>query len=477
MWLKLLVIGIVLALFALAIRAVIRANKPAARPAPQREAPSLDEQLDLLAEAGGQIAHYCWTGVGQHLNASQTSRAISLLQALTGSYDRFGANLQQPAPPLNDPAGWDLVAPETRARTLALDRLPLGPGRNGWVTARDAYRAMLAGEPYPLRALVGFGSNLLLSQPDAEEGWRALAGLDFYLHLDQVMTPTAELADIVLPVASGWEREGLRAGFDCTPEAQFHLQLKPAVIPPVGECRSDLDVVFDLACRLGLGEQFFGGDVDAALAWQLAPTGVSLETLRAAPAGVRLPGAPSERRYAAAGPDGQPRGFATPSRRVELWSETLRQAGQTALPVPDAAAPPAADFPLTLGTAKHVAYCHSQHRHVPALRRLLPEPQLELNPETAAAHGIAAGAWVEVVTPGGRFRAKARLSDALHPRSAMATHGWWAACEQAGQPGFPLAGTQSANVNAAVPTAAEDPVSGSIPLRSTPCRVAPLPAG
>ncbi len=52
MWLKLLVIGIVLALFALAIYAVIRANRPAARPAPQREAPSLDKQLDLLAEAG-----------------------------------------------------------------------------------------------------------------------------------------------------------------------------------------------------------------------------------------------------------------------------------------------------------------------------------------------------------------------------------------------------------------------------------------
>lgn len=52
MWLKLLVIGIVLALFALAIHAVIRANRPAARPAPQREAPSLGEQLDLLAEAG-----------------------------------------------------------------------------------------------------------------------------------------------------------------------------------------------------------------------------------------------------------------------------------------------------------------------------------------------------------------------------------------------------------------------------------------
>lgn len=52
MWLKLLVIGIVLALFALAIRAVVRANRPAARPAPQREAPSLDDQLDLLAEAG-----------------------------------------------------------------------------------------------------------------------------------------------------------------------------------------------------------------------------------------------------------------------------------------------------------------------------------------------------------------------------------------------------------------------------------------
>lgn len=439
-------------------------------------AASLRRAADLLAEAEGQVAHYCWTGVGQHLTASQTSRAISLLQALTGSYDRFGANLQQPGVALNDPAGWDLVRPETRARTLGLDRRPLGPGRGGWVTARDAYAAMLTGEPYPVRGLVGFGSNLLLSQPDAGRGREALAGLDFFLHLDQVMTPTAEMADIVLPVASGWEREGLTGGFACSPEAQFHLQLKPAVVAPRGESRSDREIVFDLACRLGLGEDFFQGDVDAALAWQLEPSGVELAALRAAPGGIRLPGEPRERRYAERQADGRPRGFATPTRRAEIWSETLMQAGQAPLPVPAETTAAAADFDLVLTTAKNVAFCHSQHRHVPALRRLQPDPQLELHPETAAAKGIEAGSWVEVTTPGGIFRARAHLTDGIHPRTLAATHGWWQACAALEKPAYPLAGAASANVNGAVATLSEDPISGSIPLRSTPCRVAPAAA-
>ncbi len=436
---------------------------------------ALRRAADLLAEAGGQVAHYSWTGVGQHLNASQTGRAISLLQALTGSYDRVGANLQEPPPPMNDAAGWGLVEEDTKAQVLGLQRRPLGPGRNGWITARDAYGAMLEDAPYAVRGLVGFGANLLLSQPDGDRGQEALAGLDFYVHLDSVMTPTAAYADIVLPVSTGWEREGLCAGFACTAESQFYLQLKPAVIAPRGEARSDLEIVFDLACRLGLGDQFFQGDSDAALTWQLAPTGVSLAELRANPAGLRLPGRPGERRYALPDAEGAPRGFATPSRRVEIWSEQLLQVGQAPLPVYTPPLPrgdPA--FDLTLTTAKTVAFCHSQHRHVPALRRLVPAPQLELHPRTASERGIVAGALIEVTTPRGQFRARARLTEGLHPRTLSAQHGWWQACDALDEPAYPVTGEGTANVNAVVSTQLEDPISGSIPLRSTPCRVAPV---
>ena len=61
---------------------------------------------------------------------------------------------------------------------------------------------MLEGKPYPIRGLIGFGANMLMSQADGVYGRKALASLDFYAHLDLFMTPTAALADVVLPAAS-----------------------------------------------------------------------------------------------------------------------------------------------------------------------------------------------------------------------------------------------------------------------------------
>ena len=116
-----------------------------------------------------------------------------------------------------------------------------------------------------------------------------LAALDFYAHADLFMTPTAELADVVLPVASCFEREALKIGFEISAEAQSHVQLRQAIVAPPGEARSDTDIVLGLATRLGLGEHFWNGDVDAAYRQQLGPSGISLEQLRAQPAGLRKP--------------------------------------------------------------------------------------------------------------------------------------------------------------------------------------------
>jgi anaerobic selenocysteine-containing dehydrogenase len=69
-----------------------------------------------------------------------------------------------------------------------------------------------------------------------------------------------------LPVCSAWEREGLQAGFQVSAAAEAQVQLRPALVPPQGESRSDTWIVFELAKRLGLADQFFGGDPEAALA-------------------------------------------------------------------------------------------------------------------------------------------------------------------------------------------------------------------
>src|SRR5258707_7417953 len=129
--------------------------------------------------------------------------------------------------------------------------------------------------PYPVRGLIGFGANLLLARGDPGRGRAALAALDFYAHADLFMTPTAALADIVLPVASCFECEALKVGFEISEDAQSQVQLRQAIVAPPGQARRDSDIIFDLAVRLGLGEHFWNGDVDAAYRHQLGPSGIA----------------------------------------------------------------------------------------------------------------------------------------------------------------------------------------------------------
>ena len=89
--------------------------------------------------------------------------------------------------------------------------------------------------------------------------------------------------------------------------------------------------MFDLACRLGLGTHFWDGDVEAAYRYQLGPSGVSLDALREHPGGVRVPLQTRYRKFAEQ-TDGIPTGFATPTRKIELYSETLLEHGYPPLP-------------------------------------------------------------------------------------------------------------------------------------------------
>ena len=91
------------------------------------------------------------------------------------------------------------------------------------------------------------------------------------------------------------------------------VQLRPPVVPPLHESRSDLEILFDLATRLGVGAHFFDGDLDAAFNYQLAPSGLTVQQLRAHPMGMRVEAQTRYQKYAEIDPQtGQPHGFQTP---------------------------------------------------------------------------------------------------------------------------------------------------------------------
>jgi anaerobic selenocysteine-containing dehydrogenase len=428
------------------------------------------------------VAFYTWSGLEQHAGTTQIVRAIGQLYALIGSLDTPGGNVLFPSVPANRVDGADLLAAEQRAKTIGLAKRPLGGARFEYVTGEDLYTAALDGDPYRVRGLVNFGANLVMAHGDSARGRDALAALDFFVHADLFLNPTAELADIVLPVASAFETEGLRIGFEISEAAQSLVQLRPALVAPRGESRSDLQIIFALATRLGLDKHFWYGDIDAAWRHQLAPSGVTLEQLRAERAGIRVPLSTRYRKYAE--PDGdRPRGFRTPSRKVELYSEVLAEHGYPPLPVfeepptsPRSRPDLAERYPLILTCAKSLRFCESQHRNLASLRRAAPDPQVELHPDTALARGIAAGDWVSIDTPHGSISARARLNSGLSPDVVVGQHGWWQACGELGLPGYPPYGPGSANLNLVLRQGPSDPTGGSSPLRSSMCEVVRRPA-
>ena len=427
---------------------------PAARVAEVTGVPA--EQVEAAARlmAGNlPLSFFTWTGTCQQTNATQSGRAIATLYALTGCLDAPGGNVWFTKPPVADIAGFEWVGAETRNQTLGLDERPLGPPQKGWITTRDLFRAIADGTPYPVSCFLSFGSNFLLSKPNTRLTDEALAKLDFFALAELHETPTARYADLLLPVCTAWEREGLQAGFQVGAAAEAHVQLRPALVPPRGESRADTWIVFELAKRLGLADRFFGGDPQAALAQVLAPAGLTPETLRAQPRGVALPLQTRYRKY-------RQNGFATPSGRVEFHSDRL--AAQGLDPLPDFVLPSVprdGRFPLTLTTAKWPQYCHSQQRQLPGLRHLMPEPLVEMHPDTAAARGIREGDWVEVATAMARMGARARLDRHLAPEVVCAQYGWWQFPDGAG------------NANRLMDGEYFDPVAGSNSLRHAPCEV------
>jgi anaerobic selenocysteine-containing dehydrogenase len=428
------------------------------------------------------VAYYAWSGVEQHSDATQIVRAIGQLYALTGSLDERGGNVLFPSVATNAVGGDELLPAAQRAKALGLPERPLGPSRWEFVTSDELYSAALESRPYPVRGLVGFGANLLIAHADGGRGREALASLDFYVHADLFMNPTAELADIVLPVATPFETEALRVGFEVSEEAQSLVQLRAPLVAPRGEARSDIQIVFELATRLGLGHHFWHGDIEAAYGHQLRPSGVSIEQLRAAPGGVRVALETRHRKFAEV-TGAVARGFNTPSRRIELYSEALLNHGYPPLPEfreplmsPRSRPDLALRYPLVLTCAKATWFCESQHRALPSLRRRARDPEVELHPDTARARGIEAGHWVRIETPAGSVRARARLNGELDPAVVCGQHGWWQGCEEIGAPGYDPFGPAGANLNLIVRHQPGDPISGSVPHRAYLCNVAPLGA-
>ena len=262
------------------------------------------------------------------------------------------------------------------------------------------------------------------------------------------MSETAKMADIVLPGTTFLERQDVRG----------HLSQMTAiadkVIKPVGDSKEDWEIWAELGKRMGYADYFPWEDSDQLFNYWLEPSGISLDQLKQNPGGIHY----AERGFQKY----LKNGFNTPSKKVEIYSELMEKFGYDPLPTfheplegPVSRAELVEKYPLILTTgAKTVNYLHSEYRNLPSLRRLVPEPLIEINSQTASSLGVADKELVKVESPRGSIELKAKVTEDIHPKVVCIQHGW-----------------SEANVNLLTDDEARDPISGFLSFKSLMCRV------
>jgi len=382
-------------------------------------------------------------------NGVQNHRAIILLAALTGNFEVPGGNRQTlQGVPQNDITLHKRI--EGMPPGLGTDRFPLWTRMYREMESNILADRIESGKPYPVKALFGAGLNTMFF-PNSNHLVESLNKLDFIVVTDYFLTPGAQFANIVLPIASWLERQMLFA------YAGGHITLIEPAIKPVGESWPEWKIYAELAKRLGLGHEFWEGEFEKCVDYALEPSSITVEELKQHPEGMKYPIAQRPAKYY------EEAGFKTPSGKVEISSSILAQHGYEPLPVykepvesPVSRPDLLEKYPLVLTTgARKTPYTHSLFRNIAQLRKMLPEPLLDISPSDAQQRGIRSGDIVKVSSPRGEVKVTANVTDTILAGVVEIPHLW------AGE----------ANVNILVDDRSLDPISGFPPFKSQLCQV------
>jgi thiosulfate reductase/polysulfide reductase chain A len=345
------------------------------------------------------MAHPGWR-TSNFINSFQTERAIAALNATVGNIFEADGCLIAESPEASGVAlGKPPQPPYPRNSALRLDgvpwKYPLVPLKLG--VFQEIRDAILTGQPYQARGWFIARQNPVQSLPDRRKTLEAFSKMDFIATTDIAMNDTAWFSDVVLPEASYLER------YDPLAVVRGTVYLRQPVIEPQGEARSALWIYKQLGERLGLGDYFQYTDEEDYLRQQLAPLGASLDELK-------LTG--SFKPYAAPRPHENM--FNTPSGKIEVYSETLANAGFPALPTwEEPAAPGPGQYYLLTGKGARQTQFATQNNQL--LHKYEDEPGLWMNAKTARDQGLRHGDMVEVTSEAGSIHVKLVATEAIRP--------------------------------------------------------------
>ncbi len=427
-----------------------------------------------------------------HTNASCAIRAINILMSITGNIDIKGGNVIviPVSMGFEDLHLHEKLPPEVKEKKIGADKVLYSRFSGFYPSAHtpSLWNAIVDEEPYPVKAMLVFAANPLLTQANTNLIKEGLEKLDFLVVADLFMTPTAELADIVLPSCTFLERTRF-ATYDLHPDHGWNvpsrIMLSSKAIEPLHESKSDWHIIWELGRALGYDKYFPWQMEEEAIDEILKPLGIDCEKLKAKPEGIVVEFPPifykklrgilgaivrpilkmtlfrkypaMYRKY-----DGFMKGFMTPSKKVEIYSERLKELGHDPLPVYEEPAESpiskpdlAKEYPLILiAGSKLEAYTHSMMRNIPALRSEAPEDILEINPDTATKLDIQNGDMVRVASPRGHIQCKAEVTDRIDPRVVHLHFGF-----------------AQSNANILTDNEAYDPITGSPGMKSLLCSV------
>jgi len=355
-------------------------------------------------------------GINRNLNGGQNVRAICALPAITGQYGVRGAGLSYAT---GEVLQWDAAALHhweecpPKGRKVNMNRL--GAALTGEVA-----------DP-PIMSLYVFGANPAAVSPNAGLIATGLKRNDLFTVVHELfMTDTADYADIVLPATTQLEQSDLHAAYGHTLLAYNH-----AAIAPLAECKSNWEVMTLLAKSMGFNEPWLHQSSDevidemfrATARHQSAIAGIDLQQLKRE-GSVKL-NQPSEIPF-------HDLKFATPSGKVELYSQTLADEGLDPLPgwreQPDATAALPNRSPeqsLELITAAPHHFVTSSFANQEALIKREGSPALEIHPVDAESRGIRSGDVVRVENGRGWCELNAVVTDAVRPGVAASPKGRW----------------------------------------------------
>ncbi len=275
------------------------------------------------------------------------------------------------------------------------------------------FRAMAYGDPYPVKAFFVLGNNALMSYANMQLIYKAIMNQDLVVVQEHMKTPTAQLADYILPGDSWLERPNLFDYFE------WHSMLRPSeqAMQPPGECRSTFEFWRDLGHRMGFEEYFPWPTIEQFYDYKLSKSGLTFQEF-CDQYDLHLP--PSQfKKY-------EKTGFATPTGKVELYSTILEDLGFDPLPYFRADPPNPEGFPLKLFTGvREDSFFQTGHRHVPELRKKQPEPHMFISKSDAKTYQVTQGEWVEIESIQGKVKMMTAIRDDMPKGLIRIPHGWW----------------------------------------------------